>query len=300
MDKYVGQLIADIYAAQTGEDFLIESNDLDQDCIFNLSFEEEFSSFFLEEKELFEKPFGETCGLKKNQFPPSGRLTDSQMEGICEAIERLLFSWNICNDLPENIPVAMAYNLLVSIFEIEVAIVSAGQTGIEFCESTPKKCVYGSYCECKKFDEERRLREKILGRDVLKIIAAIRMSPKNLPDPDVFSLIYPKSNLVDAGVPLRSMYSWLGFPEGFFPSADELTLEQMEAISGALLDLMNDNIRGWVSNISPKLRYISLVKYLSNKARYNGKNGFVLECNESGEINKLDDSQEDLDRFIED
>jgi len=295
MNKYVEQLIADIYAAQTGEGFFIESKGFDQDCILNLFFEEEASAFLLEEKELFEKPFGETCGLEKNQFPPSNRLTDSQMEGICEAIERLLFSWNVCNDLPENIPVAMAYNLLVSIFEIEVAIVSAGQTGIEFCESIPKNCVYGSYCECKKFDEEISLREKTLGQEVLKIIAAIRVSPKNLPDPDVFSLIYPKSHLSDTRGPLRSMSTWLGFSKGFFPSADELTLEQMEAISEALLGLMNDNIRGWLGSVSPKLRYISLVKYLNNKARYNGKNGFIVECDESEKLNRLGDSHEDLE-----
>ena len=284
MDKYVRQLIADIYAGQNWED---------SECTFFTKAEQ----FFQEEKTLFEQPFGKTCGVQKIQFPPIERLTDVQMEGICEAIERLLFSWNIFADLPDGLPVKFAYELLVSIFEQKISIVSTGQTGVEFCNSVPKTCPFGAYCECRKIDEAIDHREKLLGKKVLKLVAKIRMAPSNLPDPDIFSLIYPKKSRNGKPIiPVKSIREWLGFDADFFPSPDDLTNAQTEAISEALLQFMNENIRLWVSKAAPKLRYISLVGYLNLPAQYDGQGGFVLYSKSSADLKKRGRRFDDFNR----
>jgi len=271
MTRYVKQLIADIYAAQNQEEFELKA----EAKILDLHAKEDH--FFTNGKELYKEVFGKVCGIKTKEFPPSKFLTDVQMEGICEAIERLLFSWNLNTDLPDELPVEKAYQLLVSVFDQKNTIVTHGQTDIEFCTSTPKTCVFGEFCECKKIDDAIAIREKNLGPAVLKIISKIRNAPRKLPNPKVFELFYPEVNFANEPVgPLIPIRKWLGFPDDLFPSPDELTVKQTEAISDCLLQFMNDNISDWVSNISPKLRYISLVSYLDVKAKYNGKNGLVL------------------------
>lgn len=291
MDKYVEQLIADIYAAQNWEEpkFKPEMERLD---LFT-----EADSFFSEEKELFEQLFEITCGIKKAQFPAANLLTKQQMESLCEAIERLLFSWNLYTDLPDILPVDQAYKLLIGIFEQKIAIVSSGQTGIEFCNSTPKTCAFGKFCECKKIDDAIAIREKNLGATVLKIIAKIRNAPRNLPDPDIFALLYPEVNFIKEPVgPLMPVREWLELPADLFPTPDELTTEQTEAISDALLHFMNENICDWVASIPPKLRYISLIGYLNVKARYNGRDGLVLIFENSKKIKKLNSRWDDMNR----
>ncbi len=271
MNKYIQQLIADIYAAQNQEEFELKSESKTFD------FHNEVDAFFLPEGESFKEVFGKVCGLQSNQFPSKNLLTNQQMESICEAIDKLLFSWNLQTDLPDELPVEKAYQLLVGIFDKKNTMVSSGYSDIEFCNSVPKTCAFGDFCECKKIDEAIETREKKLGSTVLNIITKIRNAPRRLPDPNVFALLYPAVNFRKEPVgPLLPVRQWLRLPDDLFPSPDELNTEQIEAISNTLLQFMNDNISDWVSNISPKLRYISLVSYLDVKARYNGKDGLVL------------------------
>lgn len=271
MKRYVEQLIADIYAAQNQEEFELKTESKTFDFYTNVDI------FSFHEEASLEEVFGKVCGMSKSQFPPTFLLTDEQMEGICEAIDRLLFSWNLQTDLPDELPVKMAYQLLVGIFDQKNTIVTSGHTDIEFCNSIPKTCPFEEFCECKKIDEAIENREKKLGSTVLKIISTIRNAPRKLPDPHVFALLYPTVNFSKEPVgPLLSVRKWLDLPDDLFPSPEELTTEQKEAISDTLLQFMNEKISDWVSNISPKLRYISLVSYLDVKARYNGKDGLVL------------------------
>ena len=271
MKRYVEQLIDDIYAAQNQEEFELKTESKTFD------FHNEVDPFFSPGEESFKEVFGKVCGIKTSQFPPVNLLTDEQMESICEAIERLLFSWNLQTDLPDELPVEKAYQLLIGIFDQKNTIVTSGHTDIEFCNSTPNTCAFGEFCECKKIDEAIEIREKNLGSEVLNIITKIRNAPRKLPDPNVFALLYPAVNFRKEPVgPILSVRKWLDLPDDLFPPPDELTTEQKEAISDTLLQFMNEKISDWVSNISPKLRYISLVSYLDVKAKYNGKDGLVL------------------------
>ena len=269
MNKYIKQLIADSYAAQNHEEFELKAESK------TLDIHNDVNIFISLEEEAFNEAFGKVCGLKSEQFPPANLLTDEQMEGICEAIDRLLFSWNLYTDLPDELPVTLAYKLLVGIFDQKNIIVSRGHTDIEFCNITA--CPFGEFCECKKIDEAMANREKKLGSAVLNIISTIKSAPQKLPDPTVFELLYPETIFCEKPVgPILSIRDWLGFADDLFPPPDELTDEQTEAISCTLLKFMNENVSDWVSNISPKLRYISLVSYLDVKAKYNGKDGLIL------------------------
>lgn len=96
-----------------------------------------------------EHDFGYYCGLHKEQFPPPEKLTDEQMESVCRAFYTLLFTWNIGVDLPEQLPAATKYTLMVSILERKVTIVNTGFETIEFCTYDPPSCPLNEWCTCR-------------------------------------------------------------------------------------------------------------------------------------------------------
>ena len=103
-----------------------------------------------------EHDFSYYCGLQKEQFPPSEKLTDVQMESVSQAFERLLYTWNIGVEMPDPLPAGKKYTLLVSILERKVAIVESGFETIEFCTNHPPSCPLIEWCTCKEiWDKEQ-------------------------------------------------------------------------------------------------------------------------------------------------
>ena len=100
-----------------------------------------------------EKTFGSYCGLDRTQFPPAEQLTSPQMESVCKAFKDLLFSWNLGADIPEKVPLAKTYSLLIGILDKEILIVTSGFYYFDFCTGNDEGCELGEYCPCKTFDE---------------------------------------------------------------------------------------------------------------------------------------------------
>lgn len=97
-----------------------------------------------------EHDFSYYSGLQKEQFPPAEKLTNEQMEALSLAFERLLFTWNIGVEMPDNLPVSKKYSLLISVLERKVAIVQNGFETIEFCSYDPPTCPFNEWCTCKE------------------------------------------------------------------------------------------------------------------------------------------------------
>jgi hypothetical protein len=105
--------------------------------------------------------FAYYCGLTKEQFPPARLLSEIQMEEICTAFNKLLFTWNIGVDIPDHLPVSKRYTLLVTVLDEKVDIQDAGFIDIEFCNDDPPTCPLNEYCTCKEFLKEDDMGENM-------------------------------------------------------------------------------------------------------------------------------------------
>lgn len=145
MESYIKYLLEDIAGAvreETATAGAIENWSHD-------SFEE-----YIEDVERYldcnpSHPFSYFCGLGKEQFPPADQLNSLQMERICNAFERMLYSWNLDAELPDQLPVNRKYELMVSILDEKVEVIDQGITTIEFCNYDPPSCPFEGHCTCK-------------------------------------------------------------------------------------------------------------------------------------------------------
>lgn len=94
--------------------------------------------------------FGYYCGLSPEQFPPAHLLSSLQMEKLCDAFSRMMFTWNLDTDIPDDVPVSKRYELLVSTLNIKTDI-NSSLTTFELCSDDPPSCPMGEYCTCKDF-----------------------------------------------------------------------------------------------------------------------------------------------------
>jgi hypothetical protein len=102
-----------------------------------------------------EELLGDVLGFEDVQFPSVEKLNDGQMQRISEAFVQCLFSWNITAEIPENVPISLRYNLLVSTLKKQVFIQSTGFIHFEFCEYNVETCPFGKeFCQCKDFEND--------------------------------------------------------------------------------------------------------------------------------------------------
>jgi hypothetical protein len=159
MQNYLNQLLTDIRAAQRPEEttFQFESQPIED----HFAEVEAWLAGELEDAH----PFGWHCGLEAGQFPPAEQLTDVQMNDLVQALDQLLFSWNITTNLPNGIPIATAYRLLVGVLDSQVSIVTTGFIGLEFCDYEPETCPFGDgFCQCLKYEQEYNDRKRLQDR----------------------------------------------------------------------------------------------------------------------------------------
>lgn len=88
------------------------------------------------------------CGLKRDDFPPSGQLTDEDLHMVCAAYTEMLDSWNTGLDLPDEMPVGRKYDLMVSLLDEEFTPVDSGRSFFDFCSGYAPGCKLKEYCHC--------------------------------------------------------------------------------------------------------------------------------------------------------
>jgi hypothetical protein len=141
MHPYLPHLLSDITAACRTEIPLVEKRPI--------SFEEE-----MEEIERWvegEDPphtFGYYCGLETIDFPPAEQLTNKEMKQINTAFGQMMFSWNLGIDLPDTLPVPMAYKMTVDTLDMKTGIVNSGMVSFDFCSGYAPDCVFKEHCPC--------------------------------------------------------------------------------------------------------------------------------------------------------
>lgn len=106
--------------------------------------------------DLPERPFGEFCGLKKEEFPPAEQLSEEDIIVVFRAFSHLLFTWNADIDLPEELPWKLKYKFMVQILEKDFSLMESGFIVFDFCTGYAPDCIFGKYCSCKKFWEEEK------------------------------------------------------------------------------------------------------------------------------------------------
>ena len=143
MKKYIKQLLADIQTAHRSREDTAPSP---------ITFEEEIDDLvkgitITEQYDL--QPFSYHCGLTKEQFPMPDRLDMLQMQQLCTALNKLLFSWNLSTDIPDSVPAIRKYLLLIDLLEQPIPIVNQFHfRNLSFCKNNPEQCLFGDHCTC--------------------------------------------------------------------------------------------------------------------------------------------------------
>jgi hypothetical protein len=98
--------------------------------------------------------FGDYCGLKVADFPPTEQLTEDDMIAVIRAYRKMGATWNIDFAFPENLPTVLHYNILVNTLNEKIMIMKNGFTGFDYCGGNPEGCIFGEYCGCLEYWRE--------------------------------------------------------------------------------------------------------------------------------------------------
>lgn len=98
-----------------------------------------------------EHTFGYYCGLNSENFPPPEQLNDEEMILIRKAFEKMMFTWNQGISLPEKLPVAFAYKMIVDSLDMKTSMVNSGQMSFDFCSGYAPDCAFKEFCPCLEY-----------------------------------------------------------------------------------------------------------------------------------------------------
>lgn len=66
----------------------------------------------------------------------------------------MMFTWNLLIDLPELLPLPIAYTMTVDTLNTKTGIVNSGTMGFDFCTGYAPDCIFKEYCTCLKIWNE--------------------------------------------------------------------------------------------------------------------------------------------------
>jgi len=142
METYIKQLVADIQQAHRAP----QKTTIKEE---GLAFEEQMEA--VERWATGEgspSTLAETTGLAIEQFPPSQKLSEAEMIEIMNAFQEMLGSFNMSADLPDILPVARAYPLMVSLLKEEAWYLPGGTLHFDFCTGYAPECELKEFCPC--------------------------------------------------------------------------------------------------------------------------------------------------------
>jgi len=85
---------------------------------------------------------------KRKIFPPAEQLTKDEMIIIRKAFQQMMFTRNQGISLPENLPVAFAYKMIVDSLNMKTNIANSGSMSFDFCSGYAPDCIFKEYCPC--------------------------------------------------------------------------------------------------------------------------------------------------------
>lgn len=274
MEKYIKQLIEDIQNAhrQLTKEETEKAETFEQHI-------QEVERFIAGEEDLIQQSFGYHCRLNKEQFPPPKRLTFEQMNTVCEAFEKLLYTWNVRADFPDELPVEMAYETLVSILDRKFITPTSGFIGLEFCDYEPEACRFKEYCTCRELFAEMDEAERQIEIQVQHLLKLLEAALKKMVLGSSFSSVH-RLSLEDPKPigELQVIAEWLDIPIDDFPSKNKLSDKQLAALCDALLAFWDpeDDMHIWLAAVNPSTRYRSLIEFLKTKVWCTTKGKIIL------------------------
>ncbi|MEI6822807.1 MAG: hypothetical protein WCL51_12805 [Bacteroidota bacterium] len=148
MQNYINQLIEDLGNAKS---LAPESPVLSE--VY-----EEFEEQMLEIENTPDTTSYKLMGLSFEQFPPSEKLNESQIEELVIAITDTLDAYSICADFPKRMPKINRYELLRDIFKEDIQYMPGFTHHYDFCTGNCEDCKIGEYCDTK---------DEIIGKDTI-------------------------------------------------------------------------------------------------------------------------------------
>jgi hypothetical protein len=114
------------------------------------------SDYMMELEESAEKPMFEWFGLSKDEFPPSDKLTEEQLELMASEFEQLWAAYSFEPDFPEGLPAKRRYELMRDYLDHTCQHWPGGWVHhFEFCDYEPENCPFGAeFCRCKDFNDD--------------------------------------------------------------------------------------------------------------------------------------------------
>lgn len=106
--------------------------------------------------------FSNHCGLESQFFPPADFFTDEELKLICSAFEKMMLTYNLTIDYPENVPISLVYEMIIKALDSETSITNHGMLHFDYCSGYAPDCPWKEFCPClyiwntpdEKFDDD--------------------------------------------------------------------------------------------------------------------------------------------------
>jgi len=108
---------------------------------------EEFEEQMLAIENAPDVSYEKLMGLTFEQFPPSTMLTEDQMLSLINALEDTFEAFEICIDLPEEVPMKLKYDLIRDFFKEKLHFMPGFTSHFNFCSGYCPDCEIASYCK---------------------------------------------------------------------------------------------------------------------------------------------------------
>jgi hypothetical protein len=137
MERYINQLIEEL-----GEAIAMNINPpIASNQVENIDFPDE-AAFEPENR----KPIAYWLEKESKIFPPVKLLTVRQMKILSRIMEMAFEKINVAVDLPEKMPHAERYSILLELWDKPVPFMSCGTYHIDFCSGDCEGCRIRKYC----------------------------------------------------------------------------------------------------------------------------------------------------------
>jgi hypothetical protein len=104
------------------------------------------------EMEYMPKPLGDHLGVSKELFPASTLLEDDEIKIIVEKILDVWAVYHYLADLPEGLPIRIAYETLLSVWDETVSCFPVGNFHFDFYEMELEQYVNHKIGEVRNFE----------------------------------------------------------------------------------------------------------------------------------------------------
>tara|TARA_B100000508_G_C11465858_1_gene282485 strand:+ start:30156 stop:30611 length:456 start_codon:yes stop_codon:yes gene_type:complete len=150
MKQYINQLLGDLDLHISDYQFFEENGDV-------LTIDNECSEDIIELSKLYLTPsvsFAQLLKLEQCYLPPSDKLTIIQINSLYERLTDAIQVHNCYLDFPNDLDCRMKYDILRKNWNEPHMICKDTYNTIDFCDYDQDNCMYGTNCQCKKFEDQ--------------------------------------------------------------------------------------------------------------------------------------------------